>query len=74
MLKLLDEWIIYPMSDSHWVSLVHLVPKKGGMTMFSNVNNKLIPTCKVMGWNVYIGYRKLNNINSKDHFSPSFIN
>ncbi|GJR53368.1 hypothetical protein Tco_1403889 [Tanacetum coccineum] len=30
--KLLDAGLIYPISDSPWVSPVHCVPKKGGMT------------------------------------------
>ncbi|GJV42264.1 reverse transcriptase domain-containing protein [Tanacetum coccineum] len=30
--KLLDSGLIYPISDSPWVSPVHCVPKKGGMT------------------------------------------
>nr|GEY29172.1 hypothetical protein [Tanacetum cinerariifolium] len=31
--KLLDAGLIYPISDSPWVSLVHCVPKKGEKTM-----------------------------------------
>nr|GEX55659.1 reverse transcriptase domain-containing protein [Tanacetum cinerariifolium] len=31
--KLLDAGLIYPISDSPWVSPVHCVPKKGGMTV-----------------------------------------
>ncbi|GKB37567.1 reverse transcriptase domain-containing protein [Tanacetum coccineum] len=31
--KLLDAELIYPISDSPWVSPVHCVPKKGGMTV-----------------------------------------
>ncbi|GKA58628.1 reverse transcriptase domain-containing protein [Tanacetum coccineum] len=31
--KLLDAGLIYPISDSPWVSPVHCVPKKGGMTL-----------------------------------------
>ena len=31
VMKLLDARIIYPISDSKWVSPVHVVPKKGGM-------------------------------------------
>nr|GEZ14435.1 reverse transcriptase domain-containing protein [Tanacetum cinerariifolium] len=42
--KLLDARMIYLISDSPWVSLIHCVPKKGGMTVVSNENNKLIPT------------------------------
>nr|GEW93802.1 reverse transcriptase domain-containing protein [Tanacetum cinerariifolium] len=39
--KLLDAGLIYPISDSPWVSPVHCVPKKGGFTI---VENELIPT------------------------------
>ncbi|CAA7021724.1 unnamed protein product [Microthlaspi erraticum] len=34
ILKLLDAGIIYPISDSTWISPVHCVPKKGGITWF----------------------------------------
>ncbi|GJT38497.1 reverse transcriptase domain-containing protein [Tanacetum coccineum] len=33
VIKLLDVGLIYPISDSPWVSPVHCVPKKGGMTL-----------------------------------------
>jgi hypothetical protein len=33
VLKLLHVGIIYPMPYSEWVSLVQVVPKKGGMTV-----------------------------------------
>nr|GEX67545.1 reverse transcriptase domain-containing protein [Tanacetum cinerariifolium] len=42
--KLLDDGLIYPISDSPWVSLVHCVPKKGGFTVVENEENELIPT------------------------------
>ncbi|GJS68771.1 reverse transcriptase domain-containing protein [Tanacetum coccineum] len=42
--KLLDAGLIYPISDSPWVSPVHCVPKKGGMTVITNDENELIPT------------------------------
>ena len=32
VVKLLDAGMIYPISDSPWVSHVHVVPKKGGIT------------------------------------------
>nr|GEU70532.1 reverse transcriptase domain-containing protein [Tanacetum cinerariifolium] len=48
--KLLDAGLIYPISDSPWVSLVHCVPKKGGFTVIENEENELIPTCLVTGW------------------------
>nr|GEW79116.1 reverse transcriptase domain-containing protein [Tanacetum cinerariifolium] len=44
VIKLLDVRLIYPISDSPWVSPVHCVPKKGGMTVIENEDNELIPT------------------------------
>nr|GEZ53405.1 DNA-directed DNA polymerase [Tanacetum cinerariifolium] len=44
VIKLLDAELIYPISDSPWVSLVHCVPKKGGFTVVENEDNELIPT------------------------------
>nr|GEW52877.1 reverse transcriptase domain-containing protein [Tanacetum cinerariifolium] len=44
VIKLLDAGMIYPLSDSLWVSPIHYVPKKGGMTVVANENNELIPT------------------------------
>nr|GEU43806.1 reverse transcriptase domain-containing protein [Tanacetum cinerariifolium] len=43
-IKLLDAGLIYPISDSPWVSPVHCVPKKGGMTVVENEDNELLPT------------------------------
>ena len=36
VLKLLDVGIIYTISDSNWVSLVQVVPKKSGITVVKN--------------------------------------
>ncbi|GJT83695.1 reverse transcriptase domain-containing protein [Tanacetum coccineum] len=47
--KLLDAGLIYPISDSPWVSPVHCVPKKGGFTVVENDKNELIPTRLVTG-------------------------
>ncbi|GJV85920.1 reverse transcriptase domain-containing protein [Tanacetum coccineum] len=66
--KLLDAGLIYPISDSPWVSPVHCVPKKGGMTVVTNDENELVPTRLVTGWRVCIDYRKLNEATRKDHF------
>ncbi|GKF03510.1 hypothetical protein Tco_0030433 [Tanacetum coccineum] len=60
VLKLLDAGMIYPISNSPWVSLVHCVPKKGGITVVANEENELILTRLVTEWRVYIDYRKLN--------------
>ncbi|KAL4271816.1 hypothetical protein GQ457_13G014620 [Hibiscus cannabinus] len=73
ILKWLDAGIIYPISDSEWVSPVQSVPKKGGITVITNENNELIPTRKVTGWRVCMDYRKLNKVTRKDHFPLPFI-
>nr|GEV26287.1 reverse transcriptase domain-containing protein [Tanacetum cinerariifolium] len=72
-IKLLDAGMIYPISDSPWVSPIHWVPKKGGMTIVSNENNELIPMILVSGWRVCIDYRKLNDATRKDHFLLPFM-
>nr|GFB73834.1 DNA-directed DNA polymerase [Tanacetum cinerariifolium] len=46
---LLDAGLIYPISDYPWVSPVHCVPKKGGMTVIKNNENELVPTRLVTG-------------------------
>ena len=44
VLKWLNAGFIYAISDSPWVSPVHMVPKKGGFTVIRNDKNELIPT------------------------------
>nr|GEU42822.1 reverse transcriptase domain-containing protein [Tanacetum cinerariifolium] len=73
VIKLLDAGMIYSISNSPWVSQIHCVPKKGGMTVVANENNKLILTRLVTGWRVCIDYRKLNDATKKDHFSLPFM-
>nr|GEU40620.1 reverse transcriptase domain-containing protein [Tanacetum cinerariifolium] len=71
--KLLDAELIYPISDSPWVSPIHCVPKKGGMTVITNDENELVPTRLITGWRVCIDYRKLNEATWKDHFPLPFM-
>ena len=73
VLKCLNAGFIYAISDSPWVSPVHMVPKKGGFTVIRNERNELIPTRTVIGWRVCIDYKKLNTTTRKDHFPLPFI-
>jgi hypothetical protein len=73
VIKLLDAGIIYPVPHSKWVSPVHCVLKKGGLTVVKNEKNELIPQSTVIGWWLCIDYRKLNKATKKDHFALPFI-
>ena len=74
ILKLLDNRIIYPISDSQWVSPVHAVPKKAGFTVVKNEKKELTQACLPTMIRVCIDYRKLNFSTCKDHFPLPFIN
>nr|GEU36758.1 reverse transcriptase domain-containing protein [Tanacetum cinerariifolium] len=52
VIKLLDVRLINSISNSPCVSLVHVIPKKGGMAVVTNDNNELILTRLVTGWRV----------------------
>nr|GFB07820.1 reverse transcriptase domain-containing protein [Tanacetum cinerariifolium] len=73
VIKLLEAGLIYPISDSPWVTLVHCIPKKGVFTVVENEDNELILTRLVMGWRVCIDYHKLNETTRKDHFPLLFM-
>ena len=73
VLKWLDTGVIYPISDSAWVSPVQVVPKKGGTTIIRTENNTLLPSRIVTGWRIYIDYQKLNKATRKYHFPLSFM-
>jgi hypothetical protein len=73
VLKLVMARVIYPVSDSEWVSPVQVVPKKGGMMFIHNEKNELIPQRIVTGWQMCIDYQKLHKATRKDHFLLPFI-
>ena len=70
VLKLLEAGLIYPISDSAWVSPVQVVPKKGGMTIIRNEKNVLRT---VTGWRICIYSRKLNDATRKDDYPLPFM-
>ncbi|KAK1668215.1 hypothetical protein QYE76_056374 [Lolium multiflorum] len=76
VLKLLEAGIIYPIADSRWVSPVHCVPKKGGMTVVPNDNDELIPQRVVVGYRMCIDFRKVNKVFMDDFsvYGNSFDN
>jgi hypothetical protein len=73
VLKVLKAGVIFPVSDSEWVSPVQVEPKKGGMTIIRNEKNELIPQQTVTGWRMCIDYRKLNKSTQKHYFPLPFI-
>ena len=73
ILKWLTAGIIYPMSDSPWVSPVHVVPKKAWITVTTNDKGEELQTCPHTKWRVCIDYQKLNVTIKKDHFPLPFI-
>ena len=73
ILKWLNAEIIYPISDSQWVSLVHVIPKKSGVMVMTNKKGEEIHTHLPTKWRVCIDYWKLNSTTKKDHFPLPFI-
>ena len=73
VLKWLDAGVIYPISNSAWVSQVQVVPKNGGTTVIKTENNTLLPSRTVTGWRICIDYRKLNKATRKYHFPLPFL-
>ena len=73
ILKLLEAGIIYHVADSQWVSPVHCVPKKGGITIVPNDKDELIPKRIVTGYRMVIDFHKLNIATKKDHYPLPFI-
>ena len=59
VLKLLDVGIIYPISDSKWVSPTQVVPKKSGIIVVKNKKGELIPTRITSSWRMLFLLKEL---------------
>ncbi|RVW80105.1 Uncharacterized protein K02A2.6 [Vitis vinifera] len=70
VLKLLQAGIIYPISDSPWVSPTQVVPKKSGITVVQNEKEKKLLHASLQG----IFRLKLIGRSGKDHFYMSIWN
>ncbi|RVW25547.1 Retrovirus-related Pol polyprotein from transposon 17.6 [Vitis vinifera] len=70
VLKLLQAGIIYPISDSPWVSPTQVVPKKSGITVVQNEKGKKLLHASLQG----IFRLKLIGRSGKDHFYMSIWN
>ena len=73
IVKLLDNGIIYPISNSHWVSSVYVAPKKSGFTVIENNKKELVQIRLPTKIRVCIDYRQLNAATRKYHFPLPFV-
>ena len=73
VIKLLDYGIIFPISDSEWVSPIQCVPKNGGITVIQNENAEWLAMRIENAWRVCMDYRKLNKAIEKYHYPLPFL-
>lgn len=55
---MLEAGIIYPISDNKWVNPVHVIPKKGGVTLVKNEKGEFVTKHVESGWRMCIDYKK----------------
>ena len=67
VIRLLDVGIIYPISNSKWVSPAHCIPRQGGLDAAMNEDGELVPVRPIVGYRICIDFRKLNHETRKNH-------
>lgn len=63
----------WTIDDSKWVSPIHDVPKRAGLTVVKNKDDEFVPTRIQLGWRARIDYRKVHATTRKAYFSHPFI-
>ena len=71
-MKWLQGDFIHAISDSPWVSPIHVLPKKSGTIVVNKEKGEEMQTRVVSGRRVCINYRKLNVATKKDHYPFPF--
>nr|XP_008386324.2 uncharacterized protein LOC103448840 [Malus domestica] len=61
VIKLLDVGIIYPISDSKWVSPIQVIPKRSGVTVVKNEASELVPTHVQNSWRIAVAPENQEN-------------
>ena len=73
VIRLLDAGVIYPISDSKWVSPAHCIPRQGGLDAAMNENGELVPIRPIVGYRMCIDFRKLSRETQKNHKPIQFM-
>ena len=73
VIRLLDVGIIYPISDSKWVSSAHCIPRLGGLDASMNEDGELVPIRPIVGYHMCIDFRILNRETQENHKSIPFM-
>ncbi|RDY05914.1 Retrovirus-related Pol polyprotein from transposon 17.6, partial [Mucuna pruriens] len=61
--EILNCWML-----NEWISPIHMILKKSGVTVVKNEKNELIPTRTIIRWHMCVDYRRLNSATRKDYF------
>ncbi|XP_062158732.1 uncharacterized protein LOC133866209 [Alnus glutinosa] len=63
----------WTIDDSKWLSPIHDMPKRAGLTVVENKDDEFVPTRIQSGWRTRKDYRKVHVAKRKAYFSHPFI-